>query len=165
MKLELKEITDPSDPLIDGIVAMTVDFTNESHIYQRLGFNTTKFCEYVLDHVNEPTSQCYVVYAGDTAVGYSLSFIDDIYIDKPNFEIVTMYSAKEFRGTQVGRMLANNLADKMDEFCCYYGQVSICCAMENDEHLINQLTANLFKKRGFYEIGVILGKKGKQWDS
>lgn len=164
MMLKIKEITDPNDPLIAGIVSMTVEFTDASHIYQRLSFNTDKFHQYVLDHVTDPDAQCCAVHVGDTAVGYSLSFVDDMYIDKPNFEIVTMYSAKEFRGTRVGRMLADNLAEKMDELCCHYGQVSICCAMEKDEHLINQLTANLFKKRGFYEIGVILGRKGKQWD-
>lgn len=149
---------------IDQIVAMTKEFSAESHIYERLGFNPEKFRHYVVAHTNAPA----IVYAavrGETVMGYAIAFIDKVYIDQPNFEIITIFVAKEFRRSDAGRKLANALVDTMDLNGCKYGQIGICCAMKENEDLINTLTMNMFKKHGFYQIGVIMGRKGEKWDS
>lgn len=163
MKLEIKEITDVTDPLIDHVVSMTIAFAGESHIYQRLDFNPQKFEDYVSHFVMDEAAQVYVAVLDGVSLGYTISYVDLIYIDRPQFEIVTLFVPKACRKTGVGRALAKKLADTMDELECHYGHVSICCAMEKDQGLITKLTANMFKKLGFYEVGVVLGRKGEKW--
>lgn len=148
---------------IEQIVLMTHRFSYESHIYERMGFNPEKFNTYLVEHTKAPA----VVYAamrGDTVMGYAIAFIDTFYIDQPNFEIITIFVAPEFRKSDAGRSLAEALVDTMDINGCKYGQISICCAMKENEDLINMLTQNMFKKLGFYQIGTIMGRKGKSWD-
>lgn len=149
---------------IGQIVAMTQRFSTESHIYERLGFNPAKFKAYLEAHMAPPAA-VYAACRGETVTGYAIFFIDTAYIDEKNFEIITIYVPPEFRKSDAGRALATALADTMDLNGCKYGQISICCAMKDDESLINALTANLFKKHGFYEIGTIMGRRGKSWES
>lgn len=163
MEAKIIQVGQDSADYIDQIVAMTQRFSHESHIYEKLGFNPEKFREYLIAHTKDPASVFAAVRQG-TVMGYVIFFIDTAYIDLPNFEIITIYVAPEFRKSDAGRALAKALVDTMDLNGCKYGQISICCAMKVDEDLINALTANMFKKLGFYQIGIILGRRGKSWE-
>lgn len=149
---------------IDQITLMTHRFSYESHIYERMGFNPEKFKEYLVAHT-KPGAVVYAAMRGDTVMGYCIAFIDTAYIDEPNFEIITIFVAPEFRKTDAGRKMAEALVATMDINGCKYGQISICCAMKENEDLINMLTQNMFRKLGFYQIGTIMGRKGAKWDS
>lgn len=152
------------DDFIDQIVAMTHRFAFESHIYERMGFNPERFREYLKAHMRAPAT-VYAATRGETVMGYAIAAIDTMYVDEPNFEIITIFVAPEFRKSDAGRLLAKALVDTMDINGCKYGQIGICCAMKENEDLINMLTQNMFKKLGFYQIGIIMGRKGKTWDS
>jgi len=163
METKINQVGIEHADTIEQIVAMTQLFSNESHIYERLGFNPDKFREYIKAHTQAPAS-VYAAMRGKTVMGYCIFFIDQQYIDEKNFEIITIYVAKEFRKSDVGRMMAQAMVDTMDLNGCKYGQISICCAMKENEDLINWLTQNMFKKLGFYQIGTIMGRKGASWE-
>lgn len=164
MDTQIIQIGEGHADFIDQITAMTHRFSYESHIYERMGFNPAKFRAYLIEHTR-PGAIVYAAMRGDTVMGYAIAFIDTAYIDQPNFEIITIFVAPEFRKADAGRALTKALVDTMDLNGCKYGQISICCAMKEDEDLINMLTANMFKKQGFYQIGIIMGRKGASWDS
>jgi ribosomal protein S18 acetylase RimI-like enzyme len=164
MDTTIKQIAIDHDDLIEQIVLMTHRFSFESHIYEQLGFDPDKFRDYLKVHMQAPAA-VYAAMRGDTVMGYAIFFIDTAYINQPNFEIVTIYVAPEFRKTNAGRTLAEALVETMDINGCKYGQVSICCAMKHNEDLINMLTQNMFKKLGFYQIGTIMGRRGLSWES
>lgn len=162
--MQVVQVDSDSADYIDQIVAMTQRFSQESHIYERLRFSPEKFRHYLIDHTHPPAS-VYAAVANGTVAGYAIFFIDMQYIDEANFEIITIYVPPEFRRSGAGRKLADALTQTMDMNDCKYGQISICCAMKENEELINTLTQNMFKKVGFYPIGTIMGRKGKTWDS
>jgi ribosomal protein S18 acetylase RimI-like enzyme len=162
MDTKIRQVGACEDDLIDQITAMTHRFSHESHIYEQMDFNPEKFRRYIKAHCAAPAS-VYAAMRGDTVTGYTVFAIDTQYIDQANFEIITIYVPPEFRKTDAGRMLAQSLVDTMDLNGCKYGQVSICCAMKHNEELINALTQNMFKKLGFYQIGTIMGRRGKSW--
>lgn len=158
------QIAADDDNNIDQIVAMTTAFSAESHIYERMKFNPAKCREYIKAHT-KPGAAVYAAVKDGIVLGYAILAIDKQYIDEANFEIITIYVPKEHRKTGAGRALAEALVETMDLNRCKYGQISICCAMKEDEELINKLTANMFKKLGFYQIGIIMGRRGLSWES
>lgn len=162
-RTEILQIGADHGEYIDQIVAMTAEFSSESHIYDQLGFNPEKFKRYILAHTQAPAS-IYATKRGETITGYALFYLDSTYIDAVNFEIITIYVPPAHRKSDAGRSLADALVKTMDINGCKYGQVSICCAMKENEELINMLTQNMFRKLGFYKIGVIMGRKGLSWD-
>lgn len=162
-KIVIRQIGAAHADFIEQIVAMTHRFSHESHIYEKLGFNPDKFRAYVKFHTESPAA-VFIAEHNGVVTGYAIFFIDQQYITEKNFEIVTIYVPPEYRKTETGRMLASALVQTMDLNGCKYGQISICCAMKENEDLINALTANMFKKFGFYQIGTIMGRKGKIWD-
>lgn len=162
--MEVIQIGEGHADYIDQIVALTHRFSYESHIYERLGFNPEKFRHYIIEHTAAPAS-VYAAIVDGTVAGYAIFYIDTQYIDEPNFEIITIYVPPEFRKSGAGRRLAEALVDTMDLNGCKYGQISICCAMKENEELINALTRNMFAKLGFYQIGFIMGRRGKSWES
>jgi len=163
METKIKQVGIEHDDIIEQIVAMSHRFSFESHIYEGLKFNQDKFRQHVRNHTQAPTG-IYAAMCGETVTGYAAFMIDQHYIDEKNFEILTIYVPSEYRKTDSARALAKALIDTMDINGCKYGQVSICCAMKENEDLINMLTQNLFKKLGFYQIGIIMGRKGKTWE-
>lgn len=163
-KPEILQIASDHQAYIDQIVSMTQQFAQESHIYEKLGLNPDKFDAYLHAHTKPPAC-VYAAVRDGIVLGYAIFVIDKAYIDEKNFEIITIYVPPEHRNTGAGRALAEALVDTMDLNGCKYGQISVCCAMKENEELINTLTENMFKKLGFYQIGTILGRKGLSWES
>lgn len=163
-KIKVVQVGFADEDLINQIVDITNEFAHESHIYERLGFNKEKFYWYVKHHTKNPAF-VYAAVQGGKVISYCMFEIENMYIDKWNFEIVTIYTPPTHRGSGAAQMLVEYMVMTMDHNNCAYGQVSICCAMKEDAELIDRLTANMFKKHGFYQIGIIMGRKGITWDS
>ncbi len=148
---------------IDQVGELTDIFSGESAIYSKLGFCKRKFVRWLKTQIR--MGACILVATvDDKPAGYALAFIDRWYIKRKNFEIVTIYVPPEFRNSGVGAKLADALCDMIEVNQCHYSQISICAAFQNDAELIQIATERLFKRRGFYQIGVVLGKKGSSWD-
>lgn len=148
---------------IDQVAELTGIFAGESSIYSKLGFCKRKFVHWLKSQIRGGACIILATVDGQPA-GYALAYIDKGYIKRKNFEIITIYVPPEFRNSGVGAKLADYLVDMIEVNECDYSQISICAAFQNDAELIQIATERLFKRRGFYQIGVVLGKKGSSWD-
>lgn len=144
------------------VVNMTDEFAGESSIYRNLGFDKDKFRYYIQGLLNDGFELKLARINGEAA-GYCLYIIEDMYITRFNFEIMTIYTNPRFRARGVDRKLIQEMIRLADEKDCAYSQVSICAHFEEDRDRVNRLTANVFAKFGFEDIGIIMGRKGPNW--
>jgi hypothetical protein len=94
---------------------------------------------------------------GGTCLGYALYEVEDTFIDKFNFEILTIYTDPKWVGYGVDRDLICEMMHEALTGKCSYAQVSICAYFDEDRDRINKVTANAFKKFGWEEIGIVMG--------
>jgi GNAT superfamily N-acetyltransferase len=154
MKIEIYDL-EQSD--IDEVVSLQEIFISESSHYSKLGFNRDKF-KNVLSSFLLPCNGCIVAKIDNKIVGYSPYTIDMDFIDKINFEIITFYVHPEYRNTGVGGVMGDRLIELMEDFGSSYSHVSICAQFKEHSELIQKATERLFKKRGFKQIGTVLGR-------
>lgn len=147
---------------IDDIVEMTHEFAGESSIYQNLGFNKEKFRGWLIGSL-QGGAVCLMVHDEIEAYGYCLFYIEADYIDRCNMEIVTIYVKPEGRSKGLARKLVQSMVNIQDINNIPYAQVSICAMFEENAELINKLTANVFAKQGYKNIGLIMGRRGDSW--
>lgn len=160
--IQIVQIGTDQEDYINQIADMTVTFTDESSLYGFLDFNREKFICWLREYLDDPASVFAAVRDGKV-MGYMVFFLDNNYIDQINLEMMTFYVAPQYRGTNAARMLAQAFVDTQDLNGCKLAQVSVCSSMKVNGDRIDRLTENMFKKHGFYQIGTILGRKGKSW--
>lgn len=144
------------------IANLTEEFANESAIYKGLGFNARKFI-YFIQGLLDNGWEIRAARVGRVLAGYVIFMAENEYVEKHNFEIMTIYTHPKFRNKGVARYLIKDMITLADERDCAYAQVSICAHFERDRDKINKLTANAFAKFGFEPIGIIMGRKCKAW--
>lgn len=144
---------------VDQIADVTETFASESLIYSQLDFNREKFKAYIASFAQDGAA-CVVAKHDGKVVGFSPVFIDLMYIDKINFEIVSIYVPPPYRNSGVGSRIVDVLCDMIDQNHAAFSQVSVCAYFKEDRELIQRATERLFKRKGFEQIGTILGKKG-----
>jgi len=159
MDIKIDLLQEGDTQTVDQLVALTETFADESLIYSHLGFNSDKFRAYISSFTQDGAA-CIVAKVDDKVVGYSPVYIDLMYIDKIYCEIVSIYVPPPYRNSGVGSKIVDVLCDMIDQNHAAYSQVSVCAYFKQDRELIQRATERLFKRKGFEQIGTILGKKG-----
>lgn len=157
--IDVSTVKAGDDETIEQIADLTEIFADESLIYSELGFNRDKFIDYISQFTEEGAALV-VAKVDNEVVGYSPVYVDLMYIDKPNLEIVSIYVPPQYRNSGVGSCLADYLVQLIELNNPAYTQVSVCAFFKEDRELIQRATERLFTKRGFEQIGTILGRKG-----
>ena len=159
MDIDIEILRADDTDTIDQLIEITETFASESLIYSELGFNGEKFRTYIKSFTQDGTA-CVVAKIEGKVVGYAPLYIDMNYIDKMNFEIVSIYVPPPYRNSGVGTRIVETLVALLEENKASYSHVAICAYFKQDRELIQKATERLFKRHGFEQIGVILGKKG-----
>lgn len=153
-------VREDDEDTLNQIADITSVFAKESLIFKDMDFNRDKY----LDFVSQFTQEGAILLAakvGDEVVGYIPAHADLNYTDKVNLEVITLYVAPAYRNSGVGTALVDALCDTIDANDIGYTHVAICAFFEHDRELIQKATERLFKKKGFEQVGTILGRKGK----
>lgn len=144
---------------LERITQLSETFAEECELYRILKFNREKFKQYARKFTIAGSGAVIIgasVYG--EIVGYTAVVADDMCTDKPRLEMATFYVHPEFRNSGVGAALADKFCELIAINGIEYAQVSICAHFEKDRELIQRATELLFRRRGFKQIGVIMGK-------
>jgi len=160
MAITVEIIEKGDEAAIKQIVSLSGVFTNECLLFRTLVFDESK-CS-VFTHKVQQCGDIILACVDGVAAGYSAVVEDDTVTEKPRLEMVTFYVHPSFRNSGVGAALADKVVELIDERGNGYSQLAICAYFENDREIIQRATELLFKRRGFKQVGVILGKMGDE---
>jgi len=160
MDVKISTVGSEDTQAINQVVELSRVFTDECLLYRSLGFNQDKCKDFVSKFTIVGTSLL-LAHVDGVPAGYSAVVADDMLTDKPRLEMVTFYVHPDFRNTGVGAALADKVVELIELNGNGYSQLSICAYFENDRELIQRATELLFKRRGFKQVGVILGRMGE----
>lgn len=144
---------------LDGLCDLQDAFTAESGTYREMKVNRDKFRETINQYAHD-RAFCVVAKIDGRVVGYSPAYLDTQFHDEINFEISTFYVHPDYRNGGIGGMIIDRLCELMEEHKFKFSQIGICAEIQ-DDGVLQRATELLFKRKGFYQIGTIYGKRGK----
>lgn len=134
----------------------------ESSIMANLGVTKRGFTDYIQSIAAMGWQVRYAEVEG-TVAGFIIYCVMSEYSQRKHMEIMNIYVVPEYRNRSIARMLIQDAIRVADKEDCVYSQISIGSLFKKNAEVINRLTANAFKKFGFEEVGVVMGRKGKRW--
>lgn len=160
MDVQITIIQRGDDAAVSEIVELSRAFTEECLLFRSLGFNGEKCKRF--SNALMTAGDIIIAHVDGVPAGYAAVVKDDMLTDNPRLEMVTFYVHPNFRNSGVGAAIADKVVELIDLYGNGYSQLSICAYFEKDRELIQRATELLFRRRGFKQVGVILGKMGDQ---
>lgn len=115
--------------------------------------------EYIWRIINDPLSAIFLHYQDDKIAGAIIVHADKEFQNEEFGYISKMYVLPEYRGTRTGRALLDEACRWFDQKNCILSFATATAAVGQDK-----LYTNLLGKFGFVSQGMVLIRKGKQYE-